>query len=185
MLSSYKLTLSENALRQTVHTGIYDLIDYVPLHLLTKTHLQLQSTIDQDKGTQLLRTRLNTAVSSPDSFRKFNLSQTPSVKPNLIMSLYKWNHKIPTKQKFNECPGIIGVPKTDASTAIAAHRPLSYAMRSNDDFDWTIYSLMLSFQDLLDLPFLLWLPSTVPCSIFGSISWWQTWSNHDSLQWWQ
>ena len=46
----------------------------------------------------------------------------------------------------------------------------------------TIHSLMLSFHDLRSLP-LRCLPSMEPCSrIFGSVSWWQTWPNHDKLR---
>ena len=44
-----------------------------------------------------------------------------------------------------------GIPK-DASAAMTAHRPLSSAMRSNDDIDWPVYSLMLPFRDLRGLP---------------------------------
>ena len=44
-----------------------------------------------------------------------------------------------------------------------------------------VHSLMLSSHDLRGL-LLWWLPPIVPCSmIFGSVSWWQTWLNHDSL----
>ena len=40
-----------------------------------------------------------------------------------------------------------GAP-TDASAVMAASRLLSSAMRRNDDFDWPVHSLMLSFHDL-------------------------------------
>ena len=65
---------------------------------------------------------------------------------------------------------------------MTAHRPVSSAMCSNDDIDWPVHSLMLSFHDSRGQP--LWrLPSTVPCSMtFGSESWRQTWPNHDSLK---
>ena len=42
-----------------------------------------------------------------------------------------------------------------------AHRFLSAVMRSNNDIDWPVHSLMLSFHDLRGLP-LRHLPSTVP-----------------------
>ena len=71
---------------------------------------------------------------------------------------------------------------TDPFTAMTAHRPLSSAMHSNYDIDWPVHSLMLSFHDMRGLP-LQRLLSTVPCGmIFGSVSWRQTWSNHDSLR---
>ena len=58
---------------------------------------------------------------------------------------------------------------------------LSSAMCSNDDNAWPVHSLMLSLRDLRSLT-LQWLPSTVPCCvIFGSVSWQQTWPNHDNL----
>ena len=53
-------------------------------------------------------------------------------------------------------------------------------MRSNDDIDCPVHSLMASFHDLrgFHLRFIL---STVPCSmIFGSVSWRHTWQNHDN-----
>ena len=49
---------------------------------------------------------------------------------------------------------------TDASAAMTAHRPLSSAMRSNDDIDWPVHSLMLSLHDLRGL-LLPRLPSAV------------------------
>ena len=61
---------------------------------------------------------------------------------------------------------------TDASAAMTAHRHLASAMRSNDDIDWPVRSmiLMLSFYDLRGVP-LRQLQSTVPCiMIFGSVS---------------
>ena len=59
--------------------------------------------------------------------------------------------------------------QTDASTVMAAHRRLSPATRSNDDFGWPVHSLMLSFHDLCALA-LRRLPSMMPCSmIFGCI----------------
>ena len=61
---------------------------------------------------------------------------------------------------------------------MTADRPLPSAMRTNDDIDWPVYSLMLSCRDLRGQR----LPPTGPCSvIFGSVSWRQTWPNHDSL----
>ena len=41
---------------------------------------------------------------------------------------------------------------TDASAAMTAKRPLSSAMRSNDDIDRSVHSLRLSFQDFPGLP---------------------------------
>ena len=62
-----------------------------------------------------------------------------------------------------------GAP-TNASSAMTVHRPLSFAMRSNDDIDWPVHSLIPSFHDLRDLT-LRRLPPTGPCSvIFGSVS---------------
>ena len=52
---------------------------------------------------------------------------------------------------------------TDASAVMTAHRPLPFAMHSNDDIDWPVHSLMLSFNDLRGLP-LRRLPSTALCS---------------------
>ena len=70
---------------------------------------------------------------------------------------------------------------TDASAVLAAHRRLSSGMRSNGDIDWSVHSFVLSFHELCGLP-LRCLPSMQPCSmIFSSISWWQTWPNHDYL----
>ena len=42
----------------------------------------------------------------------------------------------------------MGTP-TDASAAMAAHRPLSSAMRSNDDIDWPVHFLMVSFHCMM------------------------------------
>ena len=60
-------------------------------------------------------------------------------------------------------------------------------MRTNNDNDWSAHSLMLSVHDLHGLP-LRRLSSTVPCSmVVSSVSWRQTWPNHDNLQairWW-
>ena len=54
-------------------------------------------------------------------------------------------------------------------------------MHSNDDIDWPVHSLLFSFHDLRGLP-LRRLPSAVPCSMtFSSVSWWQTWPNHDNF----
>ena len=53
---------------------------------------------------------------------------------------------------------------TDAFAAMVAHRLLPSAMRSNDDSDRPVNSLMLSLRDLRGLP-LRRLPSTVPCSM--------------------
>ena len=65
---------------------------------------------------------------------------------------------------------------------MTAHWPLSSSMRSNYDIDWPVNSLMLSFHDLRGLH-LRHLPSTVPCSmIICSVSWRQTWPNHDNLR---
>ena len=50
----------------------------------------------------------------------------------------------------------------DASVAMTAHGPLSSAMCRNDDIDWPVHFLMLSFHDLRRLP-LRPPPSTVPC----------------------
>ena len=60
-------------------------------------------------------------------------------------------------------------------------RPLmSSAMRSNNDNYWPVHSLMSSLHDSRVLP-LRRLPSTVPrCMISVSISWRQTWTNHDN-----
>ena len=67
------------------------------------------------------------------------------------------------------------------NSAMTAHRPPSSVMCSNYDIDWPVHSLMLSLRGLrLRRP-----PPTVPCSmIFSSVSlsWWQTWPNHDSLR---
>ena len=65
---------------------------------------------------------------------------------------------------------------------MVADRLLSSATHSNDDIDWPVHSLVLSFLDLRGLPWRRLL-STVPCSmIFGSVSWRQTWPNHNSLR---
>ena len=65
---------------------------------------------------------------------------------------------------------------------MVARRLLSSTMRSNDDNDWHVNSLMLSLHDLSGLP-MRRLPSTVPRSmIFGSVSWRQAWPNHDNLR---
>ena len=62
------------------------------------------------------------------------------------------------------------------------HRRLSSATQSNDDIDWPVHSLMLSFHDLRGLP-LRCHPSTEPCSmIFGSVSCRQTRPNHDKFR---
>ena len=70
---------------------------------------------------------------------------------------------------------------------MTAHWPLSSEMRSNDDIDWPVHSLMLSFNDLHGLP-LRRLPFTVLCSmIFGSVSWWHTWPptyTFNNTTWW-
>ena len=69
---------------------------------------------------------------------------------------------------------------THTSTAMVAHRLLSSAMHCKDN-DWPVNSLMVSFHDLR-CQSLRRLPSTVPCSmLFGSVSWGQTWPNHDNL----
>ena len=53
---------------------------------------------------------------------------------------------------------------------MTAHRLQPSAMRSNDNIDWPVHPLMLSFHDLRDLP-LRRLPSTVPRSmILGSVA---------------
>ena len=49
----------------------------------------------------------------------------------------------------------------DASAMIVAHRRLSSATRSNDDIEWPVHYLMLSFHDLRGLP-LRRLPFTEP-----------------------
>ena len=73
-----------------------------------------------------------------------------------------------------------GIP-TDASDVTVTHRRLSSATRSNDDIDWQVHSLRLSFHDLR-FP-LRRLPLTEPCSmIFGSVSWRHTRPNHDNLR---
>ena len=76
------------------------------------------------------------------------------------MSFKLTNYKIPvTSGRRWDTP-------TDVSAVIIAHRPLLSAMRSNDDIDWPVHSLMLSFHDLRGLP-RRGLPST--CSmVFGS-----------------
>ena len=76
-------------------------------------------------------------------------------------------------------PSVVEYP-TNASALTAAHRRLSSATRSNDDINWLVYFLMLSFHDLHDL--YLWrFPYTEPYSmIFGIVSWRQTWPNHDN-----
>ena len=56
----------------------------------------------------------------------------------------------------------------DASVATTAHRPLSSAMRSNDDNDWPVHSLMLFFHDLRDLP-LRRLYHPLFLAVFGSV----------------
>ena len=96
-------------------------------------------------------------------------------------SLYGWWGQCPINQSKPVTPRRRwGIP-TDASAAMAAHRRLSSTTWSNDDIDWLVNSLMLSLHDLRGLPPQR-LPSTEPCSmIFGSISWRQTWPNHDNL----
>ena len=87
---------------------------------------------------------------------------------------FKWLTPVPLKRRC-------GTP-TDAFTAMVAHRPLSSAMHNNDDNHWLVNSLALSFRDLRGLP-LRRLLSPVPCSmIFSSVSWRQTWPNHDNLR---
>ena len=41
---------------------------------------------------------------------------------------------------------------TDASAMMVAQRRLSSATRSNDEIDWSVHALMLSFHDLRGLP---------------------------------
>ena len=60
---------------------------------------------------------------------------------------------------------VVGDTPTDASATMGVHRLLSSAMRSNDDNDWPVHSLMLSLHDLRDLP-LQRLPSAVHCVFF-------------------
>ena len=43
------------------------------------------------------------------------------------------------------------VHPTDTTAVRAAHQRLSYATRSNDDIEWPVHSLMLSFHDLCSL----------------------------------
>ena len=62
---------------------------------------------------------------------------------------------------------------TDATVVMVTHRLLSSAIRSNDDNDWPVHSLMLSFHDLRGL-FQRRLSSSVPYSM--------TWPNHDNLR---
>ena len=65
-----------------------------------------------------------------------------------------------------ECRKSSGNP-TAASAVTVAHQLLSSAMRSNNDRDWPVHSLMLSFHDLRGLP--LWRPSSMHRSLsYGS-----------------
>ena len=54
---------------------------------------------------------------------------------------------------------------TGASAVMIAHQPLSSVMCSNDDIDWSINSLMLSFHDLRGVPVRRLVPM-----IFDSVS---------------
>ena len=79
-------------------------------------------------------------------------------------------------------PGRCWCTPTDAPAMMVAHRLLSSVMRSSDDSDWPVHSLMLSFHHLRGLP-LRRLPSTVPCiMVFGSALYQQTWLNYDNLR---
>ena len=49
-------------------------------------------------------------------------------------------------------PGHRWATPTLASAEMVTHRLLAYAMGSNDDSDWPIHSLMLSFHDLRGIP---------------------------------
>ena len=70
----------------------------------------------------------------------------------------------------------------NASAVMTAHWLLSSAMRSSNDIDWPVHSMMLTLRDLRGLP-LRRIPSTVPWrTIFSSVTWRQTWPNHDNLQ---
>ena len=67
------------------------------------------------------------------------------------------------------------------SMVMTAHHLMSTAMSRRDDSNRPVNSLMLPLHDLHGFPLRRPL-STVPCStIFGSVSCWQTWPNHDSL----
>ena len=92
-----------------------------------------------------------------------------------------------TKPKARDAwASLVGI-LAEACTVMASYRLLqclamSSAMRSCDDNDWPVHSLILSFHDLRGLP-LRWVPCTVLCSmIFGSLSWQQTWPSHDNLR---
>ena len=57
-------------------------------------------------------------------------------------------------------------------------------MRSNDDIEWPVHYFILSVHDLCGLPprRLSSTVPTVPCSMIAdSVSWRQTWPNHDNL----
>ena len=58
-------------------------------------------------------------------------------------------------------------------------------MRTSHDIDWPVHSLMLSFHDLRGLLSSATTTTSLPvhCSmISGRVSWQQTYSNHDNLQ---
>ena len=98
-------------------------------------------------------------------------------------------YKMSTKLGFSVTIGINPTNNTSINKSIKirnAHASLGYpdrCLRSNSGIDWPVHSFMLSFHDLRGLP-LRRLPSTEPCSsiIFGSVSWRQTWLNHDNFR---
>ena len=50
--------------------------------------------------------------------------------------------------KTRDAQASLGTP-TDPTAVMVAHRRLYTAMRNNDDIDWPVPSLMLSFHDLV------------------------------------
>ena len=71
---------------------------------------------------------------------------------------------------------------TDVSAVMFTRRCLSCALYGNDNMDWSGHCSTMSFQVLRSVH-MRCLPFTEHCSmIFGSVSWRQTWSNHDNLR---
>ena len=63
------------------------------------------------------------------------------------------------------------------------HQLLSSSMRSRDDSEWPVHSLMLSLHDLQGLPLQQRFKPSVPCStVIGSASYRQTLPNNDNLR---
>ena len=60
------------------------------------------------------------------------------------------NQSINQSIKTRDAKASLGYPDRCLDPLTAAHRRLSSATRSNDDINWPVNSLMLSFHDLID-----------------------------------